>query len=294
MQPKYNLNNKTSALIQQNEEQKRKSRQKLLGSIMLLFIALLVLLYATANVKPIAINPQVVEVKDTTASKSIAASESSNAATAGGISVADTSLESANPAVLLSDNHAPVDTESNSSNNNFKAGVVNSTAKNNVITNNNAPTAQVVKSAAAVIAATSMPETQTSTSQVVQDSSKESKKATLKPVVAPTTKQNVDPSDILNDIGSNTNTHSNNKPTLSNSASNGSVYLQFAALSSIEKANTLQQKLSTLGIHATVQNIQTAKGTLYRLRAGPFERRIAEAQLRKTADEGYSGIITNK
>ena len=61
MQPKYTHNK--SNIIKITEDAKRKSRHRLIGSIVLLFFALIVLLNVTAKVKPIPINPDVVEIK---------------------------------------------------------------------------------------------------------------------------------------------------------------------------------------------------------------------------------------
>ena len=62
MQPKYTHNK--SSIIKITEDAKRKSRQRLIGSIVLLFFALVVLLNVTAKVKPILINPEVIEIKN--------------------------------------------------------------------------------------------------------------------------------------------------------------------------------------------------------------------------------------
>lgn len=62
MQP--NFPNK-SHLIRLTEVQKKKARRRLIGSIFLLLIALAVLLHVTANVQPIQVDPDVIEVKNT-------------------------------------------------------------------------------------------------------------------------------------------------------------------------------------------------------------------------------------
>lgn len=62
MQP--NFPNK-SHLIRLTEVQKKKARRRLIGSIFLLLIALAVLLHVTANVQPIQVDPEVIEVKNT-------------------------------------------------------------------------------------------------------------------------------------------------------------------------------------------------------------------------------------
>jgi cell division septation protein DedD len=74
--------------------------------------------------------------------------------------------------------------------------------------------------------------------------------------------------------------------------SKGSSYIQFAALSSEENANQLKQKLASIGVSATIKQIHTQKGTLYRLRAGPFSKETAENKLHQVKSNGLSGIIT--
>ncbi len=55
-----------SNLIRQTETAKKKARRKLIGSIFLLFVALIILLNVTARVKPIPVNPETIEIKNTT------------------------------------------------------------------------------------------------------------------------------------------------------------------------------------------------------------------------------------
>lgn len=59
-------NKYTSGLIKNNESARRKAKRRLIGSILMLLIALIVLLNVTAKLKPIPINPTVIQIeKDT-------------------------------------------------------------------------------------------------------------------------------------------------------------------------------------------------------------------------------------
>lgn len=60
MQPKYAHDK--SNIIKITEEAKRKSRQRLIGSVVLLFFALVLLLNVTSQIKPVSINPKAVEI----------------------------------------------------------------------------------------------------------------------------------------------------------------------------------------------------------------------------------------
>ncbi|MCE3268906.1 MAG: hypothetical protein K0R49_1158, partial [Burkholderiales bacterium] len=53
-----NPKNNTSNLIKQTESAKKKARRRLIGSIFLLFTALIILLNVTKKVKPIPVNPK--------------------------------------------------------------------------------------------------------------------------------------------------------------------------------------------------------------------------------------------
>ncbi len=52
----------TSNLIKQTEQAKKKARRKLIGSIFMLFTALIILLNVTTKEKPIPINPKIIEI----------------------------------------------------------------------------------------------------------------------------------------------------------------------------------------------------------------------------------------
>lgn len=268
MQPKYNPNNKSNNLIQRNQEQKRKSRHRLIGSVILLCVALAVLMNVTANVKPIAISPSVIEIKNT-ASVPTAAIANSSAPIANNnasqpIAAAPESIQSIEQIAAES----PVAPTGNG----FRAAVVTKTNKSGTI--------QV------------KPTTQPTPTKVVAQVSTENKDNTAV-VVKPVTKPKINPAAILDDVGDTSTAPITTIDTPKKKpATSGKAYIQFAALSSQEKASQLQQELANHGVHATVQTIQTEKGTLYRLRAGPFSREDAQSKLQQVSSSGYSGIVT--
>ncbi|AUR51362.1 SPOR domain-containing protein [Aquella oligotrophica] len=260
MQPKYTHNK--SNIIKITEEAKRKSRQRLIGSIILLGIALFVLLNVTAKVKPIAINPDVVEIKNKAASgtnsttlmvKNNASANVSNASAPASMQTQNESIDQI-AAIAAS---TPVNSKKSASQGaGYKAGVVN---RNNNDTTENQDTA--------VAPATV-------------------KKPSSTPAKKPKPKQS-NPEDILNGLVDNSTSKKMNQPQ-----GLGKSYIQFAALKNQNKADQLQQVLASKGINASVQEIETDNGTLYRLRAGPFSREDAVQKLQQITGQGYSGIVT--
>lgn len=267
MQKSKNTLNKSSTQIQKTIDDRRKSRRRVIGSIVLLCVALAALLNVTAHVKPIPINPDVVEVKDANASapltnlKTNASGTPLVNASAPITNAIESSQPIANPAAILS--NAP---ESNN-NSGFKAGVVTHQKKNSSSTIVTKPNA----------------------SKVV---------TTVAKVVAPKKAAAINPADILDDISDAPSsiapaaTSPTTPKVTKETQSNGKSYIQFAALSSQEKADNFKQILASKGINASVQPISTSKGTLYRLRAGPFNTQDAKAKLKQISAEGYSGIVT--
>lgn len=59
-------NKSTSNLIKSSESAKRKARRRLIGSIFMLLVALIILLNVTAKVKPIPINPTIIQIEGKT------------------------------------------------------------------------------------------------------------------------------------------------------------------------------------------------------------------------------------
>lgn len=256
MQPKYTHN--PSNIIKATEEAKRKSRHRLIGSIALLFVALIALLNVTAKVKPIAINPNVVEIKNSAASAPLAAS----------------SPIAASAPVAAVNASAPV-----------KA--IESAANPAQILNQTAPVTNPVQ-----VKRNTQPLQGTISQTPTQDQSVEV--APAKPKAKPKP-QKINPADILNDTDNIDNSLTAAAPaakSVTATTSGGKAYIQFAALSSEAKAQSLQQALVSHGVNATVTPIQTAKGTLYRLRAGPFSRSEAQAKLQNLSAAGYSGMVT--
>lgn len=271
MQKSKNTLNKSSTQIQKTIDDRRKSRRRVIGSIVLLCVALAALLNVTAHVKPIPINPDVVEVKDANASapstnlKTNASGTPLVNASATITNAMESSQPIANPAAILS--NAP---ESNN-NSGFKAGVVTHQKKNS---SSIVVTKLITKPTASKIV--------TTVAKVV---------TTKKSAV-------INPADILDDISDAPSTTepaatSTTTPKVTKETqNNGKSYIQFAALSSQEKADNFKQVLANKGINASVQPISTSKGILYRLRAGPFNTQDAKAKLKQISAEGYSGIVT--
>lgn len=259
MQPKYTHNK--SNIIKITEEAKRKSRQRLIGSIILLGIALFVLLNVTAKVKPITINPDVVEIKNKAASAinatTLMVKNNASAPSINNESKIAVPAESQNQITTIAAS-APAMAKSSASQTGFKAGVVNKNT-NQATTVITTPTEQSVK------VTSSLPV----------------KKAKPKPKPA-------NPEDILNGLIDDADANPAPQPQAKKSKN----YIQFAALKSQDKADELQQILLSHGINAKVQQIQTDNGTLYRLRAGPFNRQDAEQKLQQISSEGYNGIVT--
>lgn len=275
MQPKFNLNNKNNP-IQRNQDQKRKSRHKLIGSIVLLFTALLALLNVTSNVKSIPINPQVVEVRSTNES-SPSTQVNPNAILAESNSQP---LSSSSPVASTTGISNIVASQPVSSG--FKAGVIAKTTKTGDIKATQQATTAV----------------DTAVVKTVKNNSSTPKISTPKPVatIAPTpiatTKPKINPAAILDDVSDVGHDIVNDIEKKKANSATGKAYIQFAALSSEDKANQLKQELASHGVTASVQTIQTAKGSLYRLRAGPYNRDVAQTKLQQITADGYSGIVT--
>jgi len=261
MQPKYTHNK--SNIIKITEEAKRKSRQRLIGSIILLGIALFVLLNVTAKVKPIAINPDVVEIKNKAASD-------------------------ANGTTLMVKNNASAPSISNESQNNLANNIE---SQDQIAAIAESPVAAVSKPAASKTGGFKAGIVNKNTSQAT-DTATTDNAVVQKPASAPAKKPKAkpkpaNPEDILNGLVDNADTEA-----VVPQAKKNKSYIQLAALKSQDKANQLQQKLANHGINATVQEIATDNGTLYRLRAGPFNRQDAEQKLQQITSEGYNGIVT--
>ena len=124
MQKSKNTLNKSSTQIQKTIDDRRKSRRRVLGSIVLLCIALAALLNVTAHVKPIPINPEVVEIKDANASAAVANLKTNASGTPLVTASAPLILvaESTKTAPILA--AAPASIPTTESNTGFKAGIV--------------------------------------------------------------------------------------------------------------------------------------------------------------------------
>jgi DedD protein len=262
MQPKYTHNK--SNIIKITEEAKRKSRQRLIGSIILLGFALFVLLNVTAKVKPIAINPDVVEIKNKAASGTngttlmVKNNASASVINASAPVAAQVNNESVDQIAEIAASTPITSKKSASQGTGYKAGVVN--RNNTGVTQNqgNSDTPVVIKTPSSV------------------------------PIKKPKPKAKPsNPEDILNGLVDNSTSQKTNQ-----NQGLGKSYIQFAALKNQSKADQLQQVLASKGINASVQEIETDNGTIYRLRAGPFSREDAVQKLQQITGQGYSGIVT--
>jgi cell division septation protein DedD len=116
-----NPKSNTSNLIKQSELAKRKARRRLIGSIFMLFTALIILLNVTAKVKPIPVTPKVIEIGN---EASLASAPTKQLPVAANAPITDASSP-VNASSPVSGNEAltnPQDSES--AGNGFKAGVV--------------------------------------------------------------------------------------------------------------------------------------------------------------------------
>ena len=254
----------TSQIIKQTLEAKKKSRQRLIGSIFLLFIALIVLLKITSNVK--LDNSKI------------------------NIAMNNYSAES-NPIIIVGQN------ESN-------------TILSIESTINNTESSTLVPQRFALL---SVHESQTNTNTIViSDHTPESTNKALvpaykahivsrngnkvqpsvttnKPTQTPESKIKHDPLDILNDAIATKTTQ--NKPSAN---TNNQIYIQLAAASHKNNVISLQNSLNSKGTHTFIQEISTPKGTMYRLRVGPFANRSdAEHKLTDLKNQGQTAIITS-
>jgi cell division septation protein DedD len=115
-----NPKNNTSNLIKQNEYAKKKARRRLVGSVFMLLSALIILLNVTTKVKPIPVNPKVIEISNNTSApiKAVASAPEQ-------ITTASAPVNASEP--LVADNT----NASAAVGNGFRAGVVNRGEKTN-------------------------------------------------------------------------------------------------------------------------------------------------------------------
>jgi cell division septation protein DedD len=272
---KNNQPNKSTIIIQKAEEAKRKSRHRFIGSVALLIIALIILLNITSRIKPVPINPEVVEIKNSSSAPVIASAPITNHSIASQVKIDSSKVTSSTveEKISASKNIAQ-----------HKVTVIHDQLANNQVHKqelniNEKPVHQ----------------------QHIESSHqhKANKVTHLDQAKINNSAIDLNPEDILNGISDNSSTKTgiitkdkaDKAPT--NNSSNIS-YIQFAALSSEEKALKLQQDLSNHGVNAQIKPIQTEKGLLYRLRAGPFNHEQAIEKLKAINNAGYTGIITGK
>ncbi len=75
----------------------------------------------------------------------------------------------------------------------------------------------------------------------------------------------------------------------------GSIVVQVAAFEDAKAASALSSKLKGAGYPVYVDTVKTSKGTMRRVRTGPYAtREIADAELGKLKTAGYRGVVTAK
>lgn len=78
------------------------------------------------------------------------------------------------------------------------------------------------------------------------------------------------------------------------SALRGSYAVQLAAFSDDKGANALARRLKKAGYSAYTEPLKTSKGTLWRVRVGPYGSRDAAIAARDALKrEGHSGIVAS-
>ncbi|MDD3266273.1 MAG: SPOR domain-containing protein [Burkholderiales bacterium] len=285
MRPNFNHNQqKNSQQIQMHIAQKAKSRNRVIGSEVILLCTLAILLNVTSNVKQININPSVVEIKNSAIASEVVSSEPIAIVSQNSSDIVADNDNSVMENTNIPQTVAPTtvnNTQQAEANDGFKAGVVSKTTKssNKVVAETN------------TIDVTEKPNKVKPAPIVAPVKAVEAIKQAPKP--APTSKKAVNPEDILDGIadGLSPQPQKQNKQK-DNPVQKGKSYIQFAALSSEDNANKLKQDLAAQGVNTVIQQIQTPKGTLYRLRAGPFSSDVAQSKLQQIKSNGYSGMIT--
>jgi DedD protein len=75
----------------------------------------------------------------------------------------------------------------------------------------------------------------------------------------------------------------------------GSLVVQVAAFEDAKAASALSMKLKSAGYPAYIDTVKTSKGTLKRVRTGPYAtREIADTEMGKLKTAGYRGVVTAK
>lgn len=81
------------------------------------------------------------------------------------------------------------------------------------------------------------------------------------------------------------------KPPVAASAS-GSVAVQAGAYSHLDKAESVRGKAAAAGVNCVISPAETAKGTLYRLRCGPYaDRAKADAAIKTLATQSIAAQV---
>ncbi|WP_434778970.1 SPOR domain-containing protein [Neisseria sp. Ec49-e6-T10] len=159
------------------------------------------------------------------------------------------------------------------------------------IASNTEHNTQTQQPPAAISTPPTSPEKQTTTT--AQKKPVEKKPVEKKPTVTTPPKVNSkpDPKDILEGRV----TFKENSTTAANSAHTGKVVIQVAALSDSAQAAQMKSKLADIGISANISKANTSKGEINRVRVGPFSNREeAEKTLNRLKASGMNGIIVSQ
>lgn len=245
----HNITQKNkSNVIKQTEESQKKAKRRLIGSIFLLLVALVVLLNVTAKMKPVAVEPNTVQIKNTAIINSSAPVIAKQ--------IASEPLLTQNNAVAANattPNDSLASTKDNSSGG-YKAKIES--------INNQVGTATETRAATKKLATVNASQPQ----RVYADH------LFFTPqVVAITVKHQASPEDILNG-----NTTNDDTPKQK-------YYVQLTASHDKSKLMGIKQALGSKGVQATVQAVTISDGTtVYRLRMGPFSsRELAQKNMAK-------------
>jgi DedD protein len=89
--------------------------------------------------------------------------------------------------------------------------------------------------------------------------------------------------------------HEKSEKTAKNDSNAGAYVVQLAAFSNADKARQLQQKLAAGGVRAYTEVLKTAEGEKTRVRAGPYDSRVAaEKALDHLKALGMDGVVTSR
>lgn len=222
----------TSSLIQNSEEKLKRTRQRLIGSIILLIIALLILLKVTSSIKPVKINSENIKINNTAP-----------------LGINTKSVVSA----------AIVITKKNSSTSTI--AVIKNTEGLNAKVNNSTPMIAIVKNNAS---ATIKPELIKINSSAIVASS------IVKPVNPKSMEIKKPNLRINNDLQGIIVKDQPNPQDILNNSQDQQYFIQYIVSRNKQKLELLQQQLHRQGINTKIYSLIINGENLYRLRSGPY------------------------